>query len=72
MPYARRNGCSKDDVDDRGRWKSNKRIVDTYIDGLVIPFPDAKVASTLCIGALVKYVVRKEFSNLINDYFTLN
>ena len=25
--YGRRNGCSKDDVDARGRCKSNKRIV---------------------------------------------
>ena len=56
--YARRNGCSKDDVDARGRWKSNKRIVDTYIDCL-IPYPDAKVASTLCINGPVKYMVRE-------------
>ena len=54
--YARRNRCTKDDVDARGRWKSNKRIVDTYIDCL-IPFPDAKVASTLCIGGPIKYSV---------------
>ena len=60
----------KDDVDARGRWKSNKRIVDTVIDCL-IPFPDAKVASTLCIRGLVKYVVREEFSNLINDNLIL-
>ena len=64
--YARRNGCSKDDVDARGRWKSNKRIVDTYIDCL-IPFPDAKVASTLCIGGPVKYVVREEFASTITE-----
>ena len=67
--YARRNGCSKDDMDARGRWKSNERIVDIYIDCL-IPFPDAKVASILCIGGPVKYMVRQEFSNLINDNFT--
>ena len=54
--YARRNGCSKDDVDARGRWKSNNRIVDTYIDCL-IPFPDAKVASILYIAGPIKYVV---------------
>ena len=40
--YARRNGCSKDDVDARGRWKSNKRIVNTYIDCLIL-FPTQKL-----------------------------
>ena len=59
--YARRNGCSKDDVDARGRWKSNKRIVDTYIDCL-ISFPDAKVASILCNGGPAKYTVKQEFN----------
>ena len=68
--YARRNECSKDDVDARGMWKSNKRIVDNYIDCL-IPFPDAKVAFILCIGGSVKYMVKKEFSNFINDYIIL-
>ena len=29
LTYARRNGCSRDDVDVRGRWKRLKRIVDT-------------------------------------------
>ena len=56
--YARQNGCSKDNVDARGRWKSYKHIVDMYIDCL-IPFPDAKVASTLCP---IKYVVRPKFA----------
>ena len=68
--YARRNGCSKDDVDARGRWKPNKRIMDTYIDCL-IPFSDAKIVSTICNGGPLKYVVREEFSNLINDNLIL-
>ena len=59
--YARRNGCSKDDVDGRGRWKSNKHIVDMYIDNL-ISFPNAKVASTLYSGGPIKNVVRPEFT----------
>ena len=62
--YTTRNGCSKDDVDAKGYWKSNKIIVDTYMDCLV-PFPDAKVLSTLYIGGHVKYEVREEFANLI-------
>ena len=68
--YARRNGCSKDDVAARGRWKSNKRIMDAYIECL-IPFPDVEVASTLCIRGPVKYVAKEEFSNLINNNLIL-
>ena len=41
-------------------------IVDTYID-CVIPHPDAKVASTLSIGGLAKYLVRNEY-NISDDY----
>ena len=35
--------------------------MDTYIDCL-IPFPDAKSASTLCIGGPAKYTVKQEFN----------
>ena len=56
--YVRRNGYSNDNVDARGRWKSNKRTVGAYLDCL-IPFLDAKFASTLCIGAPMKYEVRE-------------
>ena len=52
--FARRNGCSKDDVDARGRWKGRNRIVDLYIDS-TIPYPDAKVAASLCVGGPIKY-----------------
>ena len=64
--YAQRNGCSRDDIDARGRWKSSCRMVDTYIDNS-IPYPDAKVAAVLCIGGAVKYVVR-EGSNVSSDF----
>ena len=40
-----------------------------YIDCL-IPFPDAKAASTLCIGGPIRYVVRPEFA--IDDDFILH
>jgi hypothetical protein len=56
--YARRNECSRDDVDTRGRWKSNKRMVDTYIDTSLL-YPDVKVAETLCVGGAVKYALRR-------------
>ena len=55
--YARRNGCSRDDVDVRGRWKRMKRMVDTYID-VELPYPDAKVAAVLAVGGPVKYELR--------------
>ena len=63
---ARRNGCSNDDVDARGRWKYNTRIVDTYIDDVIL-YPDAKVASTLSIEGAAKYVVLNEY-NISDDY----
>lgn len=63
---ARRNGCSKDDVNMRGRWKGQKRIVDTYID-MSLPYPDAKVAASLCIGGAIKYELRSN-SRISNDW----
>jgi hypothetical protein len=55
--FARRNGCSRDDVDHRGRWKGDKRVVDRYIH-CDLPYPDAKVAAALCIGGACKYLYR--------------
>ena len=64
--FARRNGCSRDDVDARGRWKGTRRIVDMYIDS-TIPYPDAKVAASLCIGGAIKYEVRRD-SRISEDW----
>ena len=55
--YARRNGCSKDDVNARGRWKTAQKIVDRYID-VVLPYQDALVACTLCVGSPIRYAVK--------------
>ena len=52
--HCRCMGCSKDDCDHRGRWKSRKRIGDIYED-VILPYPDANVASALCIGGPIKY-----------------
>ena len=68
--FARRNGCGKDDVDARGRWKGQKRMVDTYIDGC-LPYPDAKVASSLCVGGAVKYALRRS-SRVLEDWLLEN
>lgn len=56
---ARKNGCSKDDTDHRGRWKSGDRQQDTYSD-TTIPYVDAKVAAALCKGGPVAFVVKDE------------
>lgn len=53
---ARKNGCSKDDVDTRARWK-RKRQQDVYADTL-LPYPDAKVAAALCKGGAIHYKVK--------------
>ena len=64
--FARRSGCSRDDVDARGRWKGQRRIVDIYIDS-VLPYPDAKVAGALCIGGPIKYALRRD-SRVSDDW----
>jgi len=64
--HARRNGCSRDDVAFRGRWKRRTEQVDTYID-VELPYPDAKVAAALCIGGPCKYVLNEE-SGVSDDW----
>jgi hypothetical protein len=54
---ARRNCCSKDDTDCRGRWKKYKRQQDKYAD-VDLPYPDGKVAVALCAGGACKYVLK--------------
>jgi hypothetical protein len=50
---ARRCGCSKDDVDSRGRWRK-RRVQDRYVS-VNLPYPDAKVAAALCVGGPCMY-----------------
>lgn len=52
--HARQNGCSRDEIDLRGRWKKKKRQVDVYID-TEVPYPDARVAGALCVGGPITY-----------------
>ena len=68
--YARRNGCSKDDVNGRGRWKTAQKIVDRYID-VVLPYQDVLVAGVLCVGEPMRYGVKPNSgitSQFILDY----
>ena len=67
--YARRNGCGRDNIDCRDRWKKAKRLVDTFVD-IDLPYPDANEASSiLSICGPIKYSVREE-SN-VSDLFIL-
>jgi len=66
---ARRAGCSRDDVDARGRWRK-KRISDRYVD-IYLPYPDAKVAAILCTGGPLKYVFHPN-SGLTNAWLRTN
>ena len=47
----------KDFVDYRARWKS-KRIQEQYAD-TVLPWPDIKTASKLCVGGICKYKLKQ-------------
>ena len=54
--HARQDGCSRDEIDLRGRWKKKTRQVDVYID-TEVPYPDAKVAAALCVGRPITYQI---------------
>jgi hypothetical protein len=64
---ARGSGCSKDEVDLRSRWKSDKRQQDLYAD-TTIPYVDGKVAASLCPGGPVAYLP-KDGSGVTDEWF---
>ena len=64
--HTRKCGCTRDEKDIRGRWKSRKRVSDVY-DDVELPYPDAKVANKLCIGVPCYYLLTMEDAN-IGDY----
>lgn len=67
---ARRFGCPKDDVDYRARWKGKKRQQDEYCtDDVILPYPDAMVASALLNKDIIGYKVKAESG--INDAWIL-
>ena len=51
-------GCTKDEKDIRGRWKSKGRVSDVDND-IELPWPDTKVAGMLCIDGPVKYKIQE-------------
>ena len=71
---CRKRGCSKDEKDIRGRWKSTRRVSDVY-DDIELPYVDAKVAGCLCMGGPCKYVLKNNSgvtNNFILEYVTPN
>ena len=60
--YARtracNNGCSKDFVDIRGRWKEGRKRVGDVYDDVELSWLDGKVAAALCGGGPCKYVLK--------------
>jgi len=64
--YARNRGPQKDDVDVRGRWKC-KRVSDVYED-TELPYVDAWVCETLCVGGACAYIVR---DNCVTDQWIM-
>ncbi len=56
--YASRNGITREWIQQRGRWRGQRRQVDDYIDNFQ-PYPDARVAAVLCgIRGACKYVFK--------------
>ena len=56
--FCSRNGIPRDWIQQRGRWRGQRKQVDTYIDGFQ-PYPDARVAACLCgVRGACKYVFK--------------
>jgi hypothetical protein len=67
---TRRAGIVKDEKDHRGRWKTDSRTSDVY-DDVMLPYPDAKVAATLCKGGACSYRIRAN-SPVTDDWILQN
>nr|KAE8923624.1 hypothetical protein PF009_g26130 [Phytophthora fragariae] len=65
--YATRSGLPKDYINRRGRWRTQKSIVDVYIDNAQ-PYPDA-VAATVLTGPLGPcfYVIKEGMKRVSDD-----
>jgi hypothetical protein len=65
--YARGCGCLPDEIEIRGRWKSQgQRVVFRYIDVKQLTI-DAKVAGVLCVRGPIKYKLKSDV-NLTDDW----
>ena len=53
--WARQNGCTMDEIEIRGRWRSNtQRTLDRYVN-VEQPHVDTKVEGVLCVGGPIRY-----------------
>ncbi len=58
--YSSRNGITREWIQQRGRWRGQRKQVDDYIDNFQ-PYPDARVAAILCgVRGACKYVFKNE------------
>ena len=53
--HGQRRGVPKDFMDYQARWK-NKWMQDIYAN-VILPWPDVKAASALCMGRICKYTI---------------
>jgi hypothetical protein len=69
--YAHGCGCIPDEIEVRGRWKTQgQRVVFRYIDVKQLTI-DAKVAGVLCVGGPIKYKIKEEVT-LTDDWLFEN
>ena len=61
----------QDDTDYRGRWKNSRRQHETYAD-TDIGWVDAKVASSLCKGGPIAYVIDPLSVSGVTDQWVLD
>lgn len=64
---ARSSGVPRDFIDYRARWR-NKRMQEIYAD-TVLPWPDIKTASKLCVGGICMYKL-KDGCGLSNEWLS--
>lgn len=66
VTVARRLALSKDNVDDRARWRGGTRQQDAYNE-ITNSYVDARVAAALCRGGAVIYFIKAE-SGITNQW----
>ena len=64
--HAQHSGCTRDDKDIGGRWKSKARVLDVYED-TELSYPDAKVAEKLCFGGAWYCLFPEEVTNTVAE-----
>ena len=68
--HARRQGVPPEFVDYRARWRVSRKMQEKYAD-TVMPWPDIKCASKLCVGGACKYKL-KNGCGISDDWLVSN